>query len=835
MEFLTYTPLLCLLAVIPLLVAGYKWSLVDRPQALKSSSFLCRLAAVVLLVLALCRPFINHRADGLHVVFLLDVSESVEPAEMRRGLDEIRRAKEALHSGDTSSLFLFAKGLRPVTPEDAGKFIADCEQGRGDADFRSATDIESALSTARLALPGDKGRRIVVLSDGASETSVSGIVARLASEQTDLRFARLKSIAHPEAAVVAIESGAPMAFEGEVVRFKVRLASNKEMPAKLRITHRGVAVAEQDVTLAATGETICHADIKMVTGGDTVWEAEVIPQDDWFPVNNRASVTLPVRGRPRVLVLHDKPALMRPAERLLREQDIELETRGVRGLPDTFDAILSFDAIILADVTATALTPKQMGWLKRYVTDFGGGLIMMGSENSFGLGGYYRTPVEEVLPLISRFEKDKEKPSLAMVLVVDKSGSMEGTPMELARQAARAAAELLGGQDQIAVIGFDDQAQLVCDLTPASNRASVAAAIDSLQASGGTNLQPAMVQARDILRGASARLKHVIAMTDGQTDPSNLVELSREMADSGMTVSTVAMGESAAGGLLEEMAGAGGGRYYQTDSPENVPQIFTRETMQASRSAIKEDLYGAATVTEHPLLAGFERTEFPPVLGYVMAKPKPTAQVLLATETGDPLLAIARFGLGTGIAFTADLTERWGGEWLAWDGCGKFWAQALRAVLRKEDAVGIETRIRDDRGRMIIDVNRTDEAGKPLDRVRWNASALDDAGKEQPVSSEETGVGKYRFTIPVADSPRLTIRLTDTDEGKVKTLRWNRSYPAEYQLTANAEKSLADATGFDPARIREGIQPVRIRTNALPWFGLAAIALMLGGGVLRRI
>ena len=835
MEFLTFTPLLILLAAVPLLIAGYKWSLVDRPPALKLASFICRLLAVVLLILALCRPFISHRADGLHVVYLLDVSESVEPAEMRRGLEEVRLATEALKSGDTSSLFLFAKGLRPVTPTEAAAFVTDCEQGRGDAAFRSATDLEGALSAARLALPGDKGRRVVVLSDGVSETSVSEITQRLASEQTDLRFARLKSIARPEAAVVAIESGAPLAFEGEVVRFKVRLASNKEMPAKLRITHRGVVVAEQDVKLSASGETICHADIRMTTGGDTVWEAEIVPQDDWFPVNNRASVTLPVRGKPRVLVLHDKPALMRPAERLLREQDIDLETRGVRGLPDTFDAILSFDAIILADVPATALTPRQMEWLKRYVSDFGGGLIMMGSENSFGLGGYYRTPVEDVLPLISRFEKDKEKPSLAMVLVVDKSGSMEGTPMELARQAARAAAELLGGQDQIAVIGFDDQPQLVCDLTPAGNRAAISGSIDSLQAGGGTNLQPAMVQARDILRGASARLKHVIAMTDGQTDPSNLVELAREMADSGMTVSSVAMGQGAAGGLLEQIAEAGGGRYYQTDAPENVPQIFTRETMQASRSAIKEDLYNSASVTEHPLLSGFERADFPPVLGYVMAKPKPTAQVLLATETGDPLLAIARFGLGTGIAFTADLTERWGGEWLAWDGCGKFWAQAIRAALRKEDAVGIETKVSEDRGRMIIDVNRSDDAGRPLAGVEWRTGAMDDAGKEQAVSVEETGVGRYRFSVPVADSPRLTIRLHDSAEGKVKTLRWNRSYPAEYQLTANTEEALGKAVPFEANRIREGIQPVRIRSSALPWFGLAAIALMILGGVLRRI
>ena len=182
-------------------------------------------------------------------------------------------------------------------------------------------------------------------------------------------------------------------------------------------------------------------------------------------------------------------------------------------------------------------------------------------------------------------------------------------------------------------------------------------------------------------------------MTDGQTDASNLVELSQEMGDIGITVSTVALGSGAAGELLSEMAMAGKGRYYEAADAQEVPQIFTRETMQASRSAIKEDLYACAAVTDHPMITGYESIEFPFVLGYVMTKAKPTAQVLLAVESGDPLLAVGRFGLGFGVAYTADLTERWGGEWLAWDGFGSFWAQVLRGSLKKEDAIGLATNL----------------------------------------------------------------------------------------------------------------------------------------------
>ncbi len=835
MELLTWLPLLGLVLALPWFMLVHRRSLVDRPPAMKLAATGCRFLALAFLLLALCRPFFTRATEDVHVTFLLDVSESVDPAEMRRGLGEVRRSVDSLGAGDSWSLFLFARELRRSDPEAAEKFIAECEAGRGDADFRASTDLPGALAGVRFDLPANKGRRVVVLSDGLLEAPLAGAADRLAAEKTDLRFVRLGSLDQPEAAVALIEAGTPVAFEGEIVRFTVKLVSNRDMPAKLRLTHRGVAVAEQAVQLSAAGETTCHAEVRMVTSGDTVWQAELVPQDDWFPANNRLSMTLPVRGQPRILAIHEKPAQMRPFERLMREQDVSLETRGARGLPESFEEILAFDAILLADVPATALSPRQMSSLKRYVTDFGGGLIMVGSENSFGIGGYFKTPVEEVLPLVSRFEKEKEKPSLAMVLVIDKSGSMAGQPMALARQAARSAAELLGNQDQIAVIAFDHAPQLVLDLTPASNRGQIAAAIDSIAEAGGTDLQPAMVQARDILRGAAAKLKHVIALTDGQTNPSNLVELSREMADSGMTVSTVAMGGGAAGGLLAAMADAGRGRYYETDAPENVPQIFTRETMQASRSAIKEDLYEPAGVTEHPVMSGFESAAFPPVLGYVMAKPKPTSQVLLAVEGGDPLLAVGRFGLGTGVAFTADLTERWGSEWLAWQGCGKFWAQVFRGALRKEESVGIESRTRFDGGRWTVDVRATDEAGRPLNAVPWVGHALDDAGKDYPVAIEESGIGRYRVRVEPAEAERLTLRLHDPESGKVKTLRWERGYPAEYRLSGEPDALLAAAADFDPARVREGVPPVRVRTSALPWAGLASLVFLISGIVLRRV
>jgi hypothetical protein len=302
-----------------------------------------------------------------------------------------------------------------------------------------------------------------------------------------------------------------------------------------------------------------------------------------------------------------------------------------------------------------------------------------------------------------------------------------------------------------------------------------------------------------------------------------------------MTVSTVAMGDGAARELLAQMAEAGRGRYYETNAPENVPQIFTRETMQASRSAIKEDLFNVAPISDHPILNGFTSTTFPPVLGYVMARPKPTAQVLLALESGDPLLAIGRYGIGTGVCCTADLTERWGGEWLAWGACGKFWAQVLRGSLKRADSSGIEAKPTLTGNELLLDIRRTDEAARPLSGISWQPTALDDTGTARPVAVRETGVGRYQARVSVADTRQLTFRLHDTEHGNAKLLQWLRPYPAEYRLATTVDPALTALPAFAPATLRSGLAPVRLRSSLVPLCCFLAIAAMLAGLVLRRI
>lgn len=840
MELISLRPLWWLL-LIPMLWLGWKYSLVDAPFWKRAGSFGFRVLGIAALIFALCRPFSFSSSDQMHVVFLVDVSQSIDIAASIEATREIEKSIQKLGPTDSNSVFAMGDDLRSFkSAAELRTWLESWAEQGIDDEFRSATRLADSLLKSRLSFPAGKVKRIVMFSDGQDTEGFLGeAIRQLKEEDVDLRFQTIDSLAKAEAAIVALKPSTTRAFSGEVVRMAVDVSSNQAIKGELRLVHRGVVVQRQPVELVATNGAIKRTnrfvfDVDMITPGDSKWTAELVAEDDYFPINNQRTCTVTVAGKPRILVLHQEEKEMRPFTRAMEKQDVVLEVRGKFGLPDTIQGMLAFDAIVLADFPATAMTPRQMNLLNRYVKDFGGGLAMLGSENSFGLGGYHRTPVEEVLPLVSRFEKEKEKPSLAMVLVIDKSGSMDGLPIALARQAAIAAVELLGPRDQIGVVAFDSSPFIVSEMRSAIESDVIAAEIQSMDAGGGTNMYPAMIVGKEMLENAPAKIRHMICLSDGQTQDADHAGLVQAMIDSGITVSTVALGD-ADRQLMANIAEIGRGRYYETNDPANVPQIFTKETMQASKSAIKEDLFGSVQTGDHRALAGFTEAELPFTLGFVMTQQKPTAQLLLVTETGDPLLAMSRFGLGTGMAYTSDLGERWGGEWLAWDSVGKFWGQVLRAIARKSDDEGIQVSQQVVKGNWLLNIIRTDQTGQLQSKVEWELASLDEQGELTEIEVREVGLGQYQASVPIKQSSNMTLRLRDPAGDKLKVLHYDRPYPVEYSLAGKPVPEMKELATISPDKIRSGVTPQPVRKRAAFWFYFAAIACLLMGNLIRRL
>ncbi|MGJ8672800.1 VWA domain-containing protein [Rubritalea sp.] len=814
----------------------WKRSLVDQLPIKKAASLLLRCLGVVCLILALCRPFLKQDTEDAHFVYLVDISQSIDPTSLDEAHQWISDSIKQQRSNDSSDIFLFASSIQSASLESL-KLVADqAAQGTAESDLRNSTPIAKALRSMRTSFPSDKAKKLIILSDAKNTEEASDeSIEMLKQEGIEIVYHSLESLKKPEASVLSLTPSTHFAYQGEILRLNANILSNTDQQVEARLLHRGIVVARSMIQLSKDVSETVSFDTEMHTSGINEWAVEIEPKSDYFQSNNKASTTIKVKGHPRFLVIHQDEKQMRPFARAMQKQGIALEVRGEFGIPKSFNELLAYDGIILANISATSLDQQQMNDISRYVTDFGGGILMLGSDNSFGLGGYFKTPIEDVLPLTSRYEKEKQKPSLAMVLVIDKSGSMSGTPIAMARASALAAAELLSPNDQIAVLGFDGAPQLICPLTSASDQVSIQSAISSLEASGGTNLYPAMVEGRNILDEATAKIKHMIILSDGQTQEADFTTLTQEMANDQMTVSTVALGSGAAKDLMQRIASEGMGRYYETNDPAKMPQIFTKETMKASRSSIKEDLFGTLVIGDHPLLNGYEDSELPFVLGYVMTRPKPTAQVLLAAESGDPLLAISRYGLGMGAAYTSDLTELWGSEWLTSANGIPFWAQALRSIARKEESAGLSASIHQKNESLEIHVRRSDSTGQSIENVPWNLKASDQSGKDIDFQLTQTGLGSYKGTIQTNGKERINLRLHDELADLTKSLTWQRSYPAEYQLSNTQDPALALLPTPSIEELYSNIPSASVYQNISWVFVLAGFTSCIGGLVLRRL
>ncbi|MEM9411059.1 MAG: vWA domain-containing protein, partial [Planctomycetota bacterium] len=322
LEFISLKPLWWIF-VIPILLIGWRYSLVELNYPRKLASFLFRVTGVLLLILALCRPFGTSDSQNLHVVFLVDVSQSVDLESVKNTADEIEKSINQLYKDDSFSLFAFAKGIQQLTStSDLKKLVSDWQTEGADDQFRSETNIAEALLLSRISIPAGKAKRVVIYSDGM-ETSpeVKKALQSLANEQTDAYYVAMAPIRFPEASVVSIHPSTTRSFTGEVVRLQIETAANQNMEGELRIIHRSVAIQSKSVSLIANQNQKHYFDVDMVTPGNSRWTVELIPEQDHFPVNNQRTCTVGVRGKPRILILHEKTIEMRALQRAMNEQE----------------------------------------------------------------------------------------------------------------------------------------------------------------------------------------------------------------------------------------------------------------------------------------------------------------------------------------------------------------------------------------------------------------------------------------------------------------------------------------------------------------------------------
>ena len=767
-------------AVVPFLIVMATRTLVDVRWFQIVLQVLMRLLVLMAAALALSQPSLQSPIRGKTVVFVVDTSESIDASQLAGAEQLVRQAmtlaadEEAagIEREDRTRVRLVTYAGRAHVRE-LDELSADELRIEHDAENPLASDHASALRLAEALLDPDTEARVVLVTDATGDLAereglgqaLFDLEDRGVTVHTRSFPAEIRGDVLIEAVHLPKELRVSQSFEVAVdivatSAGKVRLSLDKNgepnpMEPSVEVELRP---GRQQVKLAA----------RVTDPGPVLFEAKldtsgVAKQDNRSELNDRAAVVGEVIGRPRVLIVGADPTAA--LSRALSSNHLSVDTVTTAELPASAEGLRKYDLVILSDIPARAVGQAQQAALVRYVKDLGGGFIMIGGENSFGVGGWGGSTIEEILPVKYSGERQREQPTLALVLVIDKSGSMSSEDrLELVKEAARVTARTLDPSDEIGVVAFDSAPQVLVRLQPAANRLRISSAIARLSAGGGTNAMPALREAYLQLAGSKAIVKHVILLSDGESPENGINALLGDMREADITVSAVGVGAGAGKDFLHRVAERGRGRFFFSEDGTDVPRIFSRDANEAKRNAIKELRLYPRVAKPVQLLRGINFDGAPGLLGIVPVKPKAQAEVILRTHMGDPLLVRGRRGLGRVAAFASDAQPRWAAAWIGWGGFPRLWSQLARDTMRQGAGMlgGAEIKVSPaaDPGawRVVVDVESPEGFANDLGGV---VEVIDpaipeekgpdgepiDNGRVRPVTLELSAPGRYEAVV----------------------------------------------------------------------------------------
>lgn len=692
--------------------------------------YILRISAVFCLVFALAEPSIFRPEAKEQIIFLFDRSASMDGTEKELAA-AIETAAAEKNDSQMAGVYSFAEDFQTLLPlsKELGPLPLDSTQSS-----QRHTNIEQALELAANSGDPDLATRLVLLSDG-NETQGSALesLARIPSDRVQIDVLPIEQKAEGDAAIASFETPAD-AFVGESQPFSVTIPSDKDAEGQLVFSLDDVEFSRQDISLVG-GQNLFSYSFPAVKEGLVKYEARLELEQDGFIENNEMASLTEVEGNPELLVVSGSEGS--PIPGLVDSSNIRITELPAEELPSNLSSILKYDAIIFDNVSGTAIGAQQMNVIEQAVQQFGVGFMMAGGDQSYGLGGYFKTPIERILPVEMEVKGKHELPSLGLVIVMDRSGSMSGVKMELAKEAAARSLELLREDDTVGVIAFDDKPWQIIPTEKLGDPKEAIEKVLSVTPGGGTEIYTSLEEAYAQLENLKLQRKHIILLTDGQSATSNdynaLIEGGK---DNNITLSTVSIGEDADKALLESLAGTGSGRYYDVTDATTIPAILSRETIMMSRTYIVDEPF-YPTVYESGWTDLFN-DGVPEMNSYIATTAKSTASVALESAQGDPVLAVWNYGLGKTAAYTSG-SGAWSGDFQSWKNWPTFWNRTVSELLPsfKEIPFAVSSQ-----GQGVYLVEDPSRQSAIID-----VKAVNEQGKNVPLKSEPVAPGKVEISI----------------------------------------------------------------------------------------
>ena len=759
---MTFTSPEYFLLIPALALVGWFW------RGLKLHSPL-RALLLVLAVVALMEPIIQHQQNSLDLYVLLDRSDSTEDL-IDKGLPEWQRLLES------------AKPSRRDTLHFINYASEVAEAGADGSSFTGSRKLtKTGLALQSIAAQADEKRpsRVLLFTDGysteplqeaAAQMQARGIPLdfRLVREETENDF-RIARIGFPE----RVQVGEPF-----LISITVRGATAATFPLILR--RNGQTLTESSVTLVNGQATVEFTD-RLSRSGGFEYQAEIRPEKDAHPGNNRATRWIEITGGPRIVLAtryQDDPVAKALAALDFTVETVSDPAKLKPGL------LAGARAVILNNIPAHEVPNDFMKSLDFFVREQGGGLLMAGGEHSFGSGGYFNSPIDALLPVSMELKSEHRKLAVALAIAMDRSGSMSvgigggKTKMDLADFGAANAIDLLGPMDQVTVFAIDSEATKTIPLTRVENKkAELGAKARKIRSSGGgIYVYVALKAAWEELKKSPAGTRHVILFSDANDseEPGDYKNLIKEMTDNGATISVIGLGtdKDVDSALLVDIAKLGNGRMFFSDQPLDIPKIFAQETVTIARSAFIKEPIGAQATGPWAEISPKPTDWLKQVDGYNLSYAREDATVSLVStdEYLAPLVAHARRGLGRSAAVSFPLGGEFSESARNWPGYGDFLQTLGRFLMGEDTPPGIALRHRLDGTRLTLDLL--------YDPLTWS----------QKLSA-----------LP----PK--VRLQDDAGGATLDLPWRRIAPGHFSLTRD----------LDEGSVVRGA--VQVGENALPF------------------
>jgi uncharacterized membrane protein len=730
------------------------------------ASLLLRTIALAGLVLGLAGAQLVRPVGAVTTVFLLDGSDSVALSQRARAESFIQQALGHMPRDDQAGLVVFGqRALVERTPSDNRALgqVATLPGG-------NATNIEDAVRLGLALLPNEGHQRLVLLSDGGANAGDADAAARIAAARgVPIDVIPLNGLADGLDAQISRVEMPAAARQGQRLRMKISLESSSATSGRLTITGPGGAtLVDQQVQVPQGAQTLEVA----LPEAQPAFNRYIVRLDvpnDARPENNAAEAYSFVSGQPRVLLIEAQPGEARNLASALTSAQLVTTILAAAQAPTNLAELASYDAVALVNVPRRALPDRTQAALSAYVHDLGRGLLMVGGEQSFGAGGWRDTPIEAALPVTMDIPTRVRLPPVGIVILIDVSGSMSAeengrTKISLAAEGAQRIAALLRDDDELTVVLFDSAPQQVVGPLPGSKRDEAIQALSHANAGGGgIDIHDGLAEAANYIRQSDKPIRHIITLTDGNdtVQQEGARDLVQQLRNEKVTLTSIAIGNGKDVNFLQDIARIGGGRTFLTDQAANLPAILAGEAQAVIQPYIVEQDFVPSRGAPHPILRSFEQA--PQLKGYVITTPRQSAQVLLATPRGDPLLAAWQYGLGHALAWTSDLKGQWGAAWINWDQFPRFSAQLLGWLLPQPDAQNITLQSTSSGADLVLTAQAQDRRGQPQAGLNIAGRLIASDNISSTVALREVAPGQYRAIVSGAAPGAYLVQLAAQD------------------------------------------------------------------------